>query len=603
MVRQRWSKQAKDKTALLFEMPKVKSIQFIITASFTVITVLVVLFVGLVLYNKFSRTAEQNAFLSNQQIIGQVNYNLESYLKGMTELFNIVDARIQQSPEISGAKLTEQLSTILTTRDDVVSFALFTNQGELITGLPNQEIRKNTGLTQQNWFRSAVENPNHLTFSLPHIQNLYAGQYKWVVSMSKGVTVKLNNQTVNAVLLLDVNFKTIDDLLQRVSLGKKGYVYIIDESAGSIVYHPQQQLIYIGLKYENVEQALKYTYGSYVDRSTGETRLITIKTVNYVGWKTVGVAYMDEVVTTTKEISGFIFWLFLFVIVFVLLTSAYMSARISKPIKRLERSMAKVEQGDFDIHIQVSGKDEVGRLSRRFNLMVSRIGQLRDQIIEEQETKRKNELEVLQAQINPHFLYNTLNSVVRMAGVGRKEEVITMITSLSKFFRISLSKGKTIITVQEELEHVRNYLIIQKMRFKNKFEFEIEAEEAVLACKTLKLILQPIVENAIYHGIESMADVGHIRITAAAVEDRLCLRVQDNGLGIPPQKLQQLLTGVGVGVGVGKAGEAPGVGLRNVHERVKLYFGDTYGVQVESQLEEGTAVTIWIPLVKEEEAL
>jgi two-component system sensor histidine kinase YesM len=276
-----------------------------------------------------------------------------------------------------------------------------------------------------------------------------------------------------------------------------------------------------------------------------------------------------------------------------------MSARISKPIKRLERSMAKVEQGDFDIHIQVSGKDEVGRLSRRFNLMVSRIGQLRDQIIEEQETKRKNELEVLQAQINPHFLYNTLNSVVRMAGVGRKEEVITMITSLSKFFRISLSKGKTIITVQEELEHVRNYLIIQKMRFKNKFEFEIEAEEAVLACKTLKLILQPIVENAIYHGIESMADVGHIRITAAAVEDRLCLRVQDNGLGIPPQKLQQLLTGVGVG----KAGEAPGVGLRNVHERVKLYFGDTYGVQVESQLEEGTAVTIWIPLVKEEEAL
>jgi two-component system sensor histidine kinase YesM len=603
MVRQRWSKQAKDKTALLFEMPKVKSIQFIITSSFTVITVLVVLFVGLVLYNKFSRTAEQNAFLSNQQIIGQVNYNLESYLKGMTELFNIVDARIQQSPEISGAKLTEQLSTILTTRDDVVSFALFTNQGELITGLPNQEIRKNTGLTQQNWFRSAVENPNHLTFSLPHIQNLYAGQYKWVVSMSKGVTVKLNNQTVNAVLLLDVNFKTIDDLLQRVSLGKKGYVYIIDESAGSIVYHPQQQLIYIGLKYENVEQALKYTYGSYVDRSTGETRLITIKTVNYVGWKTVGVAYMDEVVTTTKEISGFIFWLFLFVIVFVLLTSAYMSARISKPIKRLERSMAKVEQGDFDIHIQVSGKDEVGRLSRRFNLMVSRIGQLRDQIIEEQETKRKNELEVLQAQINPHFLYNTLNSVVRMAGVGRKEEVITMITSLSKFFRISLSKGKTIITVQEELEHVRNYLIIQKMRFKNKFEFEIEAEEAVLACKTLKLILQPIVENAIYHGIESMADVGHIRITAAAVEDRLCLRVQDNGLGIPPQKLQQLLTGVGVGVGVGKAGEAPGVGLRNVHERVKLYFGDTYGVQVESQLEEGTAVTIWIPLVKEEEAL
>ncbi|KPV55292.1 histidine kinase, partial [Paenibacillus sp. A3] len=400
----------------------------------------------------------------------------------------------------------------------------------------------------------------------------------------------------NAVLLVDFNFKTIDDLCRRVSLGKKGYVYIIDESAGNIVYHPQQQLIYIGLKYENVEQALKYTYGNYLDSSSGDMRLITIATVNNIGWKIIGVSYMDEIVTAKKEIGGFIAWLLLFVVVFVLLISAFMSAKISQPIRRLERSMSKVEQGVFDIHIQVQGDDEVGRLSRRFNYMVARIRELMGQIIREQEAKRRGELEVLQAQIHPHFLYNTLNSVVRLAGGGKSEEVITMITALSKFFRISLSKGRTVISIQDELEHVRNYLIIQKMRYKNKFEFAIEAEPEVLGCRTLKLILQPIVENAIYHGIEMMADEGFIRITAELVGEKVRLQVIDNGLGIPADKLERLLTGEAA------SGEGSSVGLRNVHERIRLGYGEAYGLEIESQLEEGTTVTLWIPAVRTEGA-
>lgn len=156
-----------------------------------------------------------------------------------------------------------------------------------------------------------------------------------------------------------------------------------------------------------------------------------------------------------------------------------MSARISRPIKRLERSMRRVEQGDFDLHVPVGGEDEVGRLSRQFNVMVGRIGELVEQNIREQEAKRRSELEVLQSQINPHFLYNTLNTVVRMAGAGKGEDVVTMITSLSKFFRISLSRGQNIIPVADELDHVRNYLIIQKVRYKNQFEFQITADEQV----------------------------------------------------------------------------------------------------------------------------
>jgi len=572
-----------------------KSIQFLIMASFTAMTVLVVVLVSIVLYNKFNRTAENNAFLSNQQVIYQVASNLEYYIRSMTVVFSSVEYEIKAAGELPDKALTERMNTIFRTREDLVTIGLFTESGQRITSLPAADMRGNTHLTSQSWFRSAVENPNHLSFSIPHVQNLFKSSYKWVVSMSKGIKLPLaNGEEMNAVLLVDVNFKMIDDLSRSVKLGQKGYAYIIDDSAGNIIYHPQQQLIYAGLKYENVEQALKYTYGSYFDDSTGVDRLITIQTVSNVGWKIVGVSYMDEIVTTQKEINTFLFWLLLAVLAFVLLITLYMSAKISQPIKRLEKSMQLVERGNFDIHIPIRRDDEVGRLSRRFNLMVNRIRELMNQNIYEQEAKRKSELEVLQSQIHPHFLYNTLNSVVRMAGTGKNEDVITMITSLSRFFRISLSRGERFIPVADELEHIRHYLIIQKMRYKNKFEFEIDAEEAALQCRTLKLVLQPLVENAIYHGIEPSVDQGLIRIRAGIEEGKLMLRVEDNGIGIPPAKLKTLLTETSLG-----NDEGTGIGLRNVHERIRLNYGEEYGLHIESEREEGTTVTVRLPCRQE----
>ncbi|MDF2647890.1 MAG: sensor histidine kinase [Paenibacillus sp.] len=574
---------------VMLDTMRVKSIQFTITMSFILITVIVMLIVSLVLYNKFSRTAEESAFLNTQQVIEQVQFNLEYYIKGMADTFEVVDAKIAKSRGIPTDKLLEQLETIASTREDIVSIHLFTADGGLVTGIPTTEMRKNTRLLEQSWFKSALDNPNHLTFSLPHIQNLFNDPYKWVVSMSKGVSIEQNGKWVDAVLLVDINFKTLDDVFRTVSLGKKGYVYIIDDSAGNIVYHPQQQLIYIGLKYENVEQALKFSYGKYMDISDGESRLNVVRTVSNIGWKIIGVSYMDEMVTTRKEISTFMIWLLVIVLVFILLISSFMSARISQPIKRLKKSMEMVEKGHFDTYIHVRGADEVEQLSRRFNLMVSRVRELMDQSIHEQETKRKNELEVLQSQINPHFLYNTLNSVVRMVGNGKNEDVVKTITSLSKFFRISLSKGKNIITIGEEIEHIRNYLIIQKMRYKDKFDYKIQVDDEVLPYKTLKLILQPFVENALYHGIEYMVDEGLIHILVGKDNEKILFEIRDNGVGMSEETLKNILTGQV------KSEKGSGVGLRNVHERIQLYFGSEYGVKVESELEEGTTVKIWIP--------
>jgi two-component system sensor histidine kinase YesM len=309
------------------------------------------------------------------------------------------------------------------------------------------------------------------------------------------------------------------------------------------------------------------------------------------------VAYLDEIMTTRQEVNGYLIRVLLVVLVLVILVSLFLSSSLTRPIRRMERKMKAVERGDFNVELPIEGPLEVERLSRRFNLMVNKIRTLMSEIIHEQEQKRRLELEALQAQINPHFLYNTLNSVVRMVGMSRNEEVITMITSLSRLFRISLSQGKTIITVREELEHAHHYLTIQQMRFKRKFNFSMNADEDTLECLTLKLVLQPLIENAIVHGIEYHMDEGCIEIRVYRENDKLVFRITDNGVGMTEEQMSKLL----VGSPIVKSGAGSGVAVRNVHDRIQLYYGEAYGLEFNSELEEGTTVWIRIPLQWERE--
>ncbi|MFD5020641.1 sensor histidine kinase [Paenibacillus sp. NPDC058367] len=566
---------------------KLRSIQVTITLTFTSVAVLVAVVVSLMLYNKFAKTAEENANMNMQQIIEQVNYNLELYVKGMRNIFETAEDQITNSPSVDSALLMERMAMLMGSREDLVSAAVFTPQGKYVVGTAGQKLRSNTQLETQSWFTTA-KRTSEISYSAPHIQNLFKGQYIWVVSISKLIQYQENGVLKTGILLMDFNFRTIDELSKQVKLGKRGYAYILDQ-LGNIVYHPQQQLIYAGLKYENVEPVLEYAYRSYLDESTGEKRFITVRTLEQTGWKIVGVAYYDEIVTTKRDLNNFLSWFLAVVILCVIIVSVFLSARIARPIRKLERTLQQVGEGDLNTRIDVSGAYEVEQLSKRFNLMLQRIRQLMDQIIYEQETKRKGELEVLQSQINPHFLYNTLNSVIRLAERGKTEEVVTMIQSLSKFFRISLSKGNNMITVQEELDHIRHYLVIQSFRFKNKFRYEIIAQDEVLQCQTIKLILQPIVENALYHGIEMMPDEGLISIQAELKDNLVIIRISDNGLGMSKETMKVILTGGS------KSMSGSGVGVRNVNERIELYYGREYGLSFESEIEEGTTVTLIFP--------
>ncbi|WP_397386313.1 sensor histidine kinase [Paenibacillus sp. RRE4] len=583
------------KLRLVVRSSKVSSIRSIITWSFSIFIVLVLTIMAILLHDKFTQAAERSAELSTRQIVDQVSYNLEDYVRSMSHLYRAIEEHMLRDGTWEGEQVDKQLDTLLSSREDIISITLLDADGQLLKNRPAAELKRSAHVTQQGWFQSALRVPNHLSFSLPHIQNMYAGPYQWVVSMSKGITIKQQGQEKQVILLVDINFKQMDELSSRVSLGQRGYVYIIDESAGNIVYHPQQQLMYMGLKKENIEQALVAT-GSYEDEADGQKRLNTVKSVANIGWKIVGVAYLDEIMTTRQEVNGYLIRVLVVVLVLVIVVSLFLSSSLTRPIRLMERKMKAVERGDFNVELPITGPLEVERLARRFNLMVNKIRNLMDEIIHEQEQKRRLELEALQAQINPHFLYNTLNSVVRMVGMSRNDEVITMITSLSRLFRISLSQGKTIITVREELEHARHYLTIQQMRFKNKFTFTIHADEQVLDCLTLKLILQPLIENAIVHGIEYHMDEGRIEVHVQREEQILVFRITDNGVGMSEEQMEGLLSGRPVV----KSGAGSGVAVRNVHDRIRHYYGERYGLEFASELEEGTTVWIRIPVQEEE---
>ncbi|MCV4231693.1 sensor histidine kinase [Virgibacillus sp. LDC1] len=574
------------------------SIQSIIMWSFSAFILLIVIVVAVLLFNKFSRSAEQSVFLNAQQIVDQVSYNLEDYVDGMAQLYRAIEENMLADGQWDDDQVTQQLNTIMRSRDDIVSIALFNEQGDMLRNHPAIPVKPSARVTEQSWFHSAMRVSNHLSFSLPHVQNLYDHTFEWVVTMSKGITVVHNGEPTYVILLVDINFKKIDELSSRISLGKRGYAYIIDEGAGNIVYHPQQQLIYMGLRNESVERALTSS-DSYIDESDGVKRLNTVKSVVNIGWKIVGVSYLDEIMTTREEVNRYLIQVVAIVLVLAIVVSLILSAMLTRPIRRMGRTMKAVERGDFNVKLPMRGPLEVVQLSSRFNLMLDKIRQLMKQIVKEQESKRRYELEALQAQINPHFLYNTLNSVVRMVGMSKKEEVITMITSLSKLFRLSLSKGKTSISVREELEHARHYLTIQQMRYKQKFDFMIEADEAAQSCYTLKLVLQPLIENAIVHGIEYMVDQGHIHITAAINGDLLEMTVTDNGVGMSPAMVERILE-----VEALRQHPAPfintagsGVAVRNVHDRIQLYYGHRFGLEFESELEVGTTVRIRIPVI------
>ena len=326
-------------------------------------------------------------------------------------------------------------------------------------------------VTGEEWFQNTLERTDNLHFSMPHVQYIFdnsENQYRWVITLTRAVEITKGTSTDQGVLLVDITYGSLQYMLDNIMLGNQGYLYLLS-SGGGLIYHPKMQMIDAGLEAENVRAAAGYRDGNYRESYRGEKRDIVVKSVGYTGWKIIGVTPdrgFSLSGVKTKLFFVFVAGLFLFLLA---ITNAYISSKITAPIQELEKSVNALEEGQLDAQIYQGGSYEIQHLGRSIGDMAKRIQTLMDDIVAEHESKRKREFDTLQSQINPHFLYNTLDIIVWMIENEQKQEAVKVVTALARFFRISLSKGKSIIPVRDELEHVRNYLMIQQTRFKNKF--------------------------------------------------------------------------------------------------------------------------------------
>ena len=577
------------------------SIQMVLSLSFTAVAAAGMLLMSVSLIWRFSAVNEQLVAENSRRVLAQANLNLDSYLRRMMRISDTVYYRSIKNTDLAEEDLTGDLALLYEeNRDDLVSLAVFDGDGALVSAVPLTALKRDAETADSDWFQAASQSMENLHFSTPHVQNIFDDPdypYRWVVSLSRHVQLTRDGATEGGVLLVDMSFSGIEQVCRDVTLGSGGYLYLID-GGGELIYHPRQQLIYAGLLEENNRAAADYRDGSRQEIFQGRSRQVTVKTVGYTGWKLVGVAPAESWFAASPQLPLFGLTLLLFSIFLMAFLNFLISARISDPILRLERSIRELDKGLANVEIEEGGCYEVQRLSHAVASMVSTMRYLMDDIVRQEGQKRRSELEVLQSQINPHFLYNTLDSVIWMTESGQRQEAIQMVTSLARLFRISLSKGKSIIPLADELEHARHYMNIQQIRFKNRFTTEIQAKPGTEGLYTLKLIIQPLLENAVYHGMASAEDDGIIRVTAYREGEDLLIDVEDNGLGMRPELAASLLDEDRPEVRT----QGSGIGVRNVHQRVSLTFGEGYGLTIFSEPDEGTLARIRLPALSQEEA-
>lgn len=547
-----------------------------VVVSLVLTALIAVLFFSVQLYEN---SVEQNATISSEQAVVQMVNTVEDYVENMAEDMKLISGYMRKAE----GERDEFFQSFMEIRSDVVAIMTYDMEGKLIDCWSNGRKPKGQFLKDLSYQEGSREGA--LSISTPHVESLLEEYYPWVVTISQ----KMMDETGKELqVFMDIRFSRITHYVDDVGIGKHGYCFI-EDTEGNLVYHPQQQLIYSGLKEEMTKELKSLSDGSY----TRSNVIYTIRTLQNCNWRIVGVSYVDELITdrvaNMVRICGI---LLLLVFLTAILSGVLFSRMFAKPATRLTTAMREFEKDAENFQfVPVQGTREIAELSSSFGHMVVRIQQLMEQVRQEEISLRKTELNALQSQINPHFLYNTLDSIAWMCEEERTKEAVEMVNALARLFRISISKGHELITLEKELQHAQSYLKIQNYRYKNQFTYQFDVENSCLSYLCNKITLQPIIENAIYHGIDRMVDEGRIEIKIYEEEKAIVMVVTDNGVGMSKEQCAEILHR--------EAGDRTGIGIKNVNDRIQIYFGEEYGLRITSELDEGTRVEIRIPKIQE----
>lgn len=582
---------------------KIKSIRLAMLVSFSTLIV-IALFIFLLISLDYTKdTVLDNSIEYTTQLIEQMNYQIESYVDYMENITVLVtnhdgvneylfenDLKEEEKNKLIDDILT-QFNLISKARDDIYNIALLSNNNRYIINNGIDELNTNVNINNLDWYNEAIGDPGKAILSSSHVQNLVKNDYKWVITLCINIRNPYTNEA-SGIFFIDLNYDAIIDLCEANSMTEKGYIFILDEK-GNIVYHPQQQLLYSGLKEERISEVLNSESGYFVTEEN-DSKLYTISVSEKTGWTTVGVEEVSELMKNSNETQLIYLVVAILLLIAVVAISAAVSNEISRPIKVLKDSMELVKQGQLETaNIQSIPNNEIGSLSVSFNIMIDEIKNLMDRIVYEQKEKRKSELRALQSQINPHFLYNTLDSIIWMAEADKTEEVVIMTSALSKLLRQSISNENEELTIAQEISYINSYLTIQQMRYNDILEYDIDFDEELYNEKILKLTIQPIVENAIYHGIKFVGTKCLLQVEGRSVGQDIVIKIIDNGIGMSKDQLNRVFDTHKVNY------KARGIGIYNVKRRIQLHYGNNYGLEVESELNKGTIVTITIPKKRE----
>lgn len=419
-----------------------------------------------------------------------------------------------------------------------------------------------------------------------------------VISIIAPIKQRVTHEVIGFIVI-DLDDQMIEQYYNNITIGKTGFFYVTDQS-GKPIFWPEARVDDLPSP-DSLLQNIVAPRGSFTQPLRNEKHFFVYTTSNMTGWNIVGIAPLKEVIADAIEIRLLIIVSVVLSAVFAIALYISLTQRIIRPLQLLKTKMRKAADGYLEAKIKTSGHDEITDLSNSFNTMLENIKLLIEKNNREQEQVKKAELRTLQAQINPHFLYNTLESIIWMAEARQNEKVVALVKAMSQFFRISLNKGKDWVSIKTELDHAKSYLTIQQMRYYDILTYEIEVAEEVYPYPILAITLQPLIENALYHGIKNKRGMGKIRVTGQIENEHyILLTVEDNGIGITPERLQDirenLTTPKDYSSAQHDAGlQESGFGLFNVHQRLRLYFGEPCGLILESNYGEGARISVRIP--------
>ncbi len=597
-------------------------IRYKLIIHFLLISILPSIGLGLLIGWTVDRIVEDQSNQNTVQLISKVNSALENDVENLQKITYLIsfDPGVQSflsgqmkemgqtgngtaNGESAEYNIRKFLQGFTTLSSEIAGIMLVNSEGDFISN--EMYSRPGTSVTHEEWYKEAVDNKGIFKIiGHPYgraVMSHVDYQESEVVSAVRAI-VEPETQVVQGVVLVDLKLRVIAEKARDVTLGKTGYLTVVDNN-GDMIYAPQHPFM------TNIPVELfTETSGITSEKVDGRHLQLIYRTSPFTGWTTLGVFPMDESAYGVREIT-FNVVTFVFVVCMLGMTASfYLAYSISRPIGQLASFMSKAQSGDLTIRYWGDRSDEIGRLGRSFNTMLAQISRLLSLSELQERQKREAELRSLQAHIKPHFLYNTLDTIHWMARSRGAEDIAEVVQSLSKLFRLGLSKGSDIIPLSDELEHIVSYLKIQHVRYSSKLAYSIEADVQLQELYVLKLLLQPVVENAIYHGIKERRGPGHISIEVTEREGDLFLTVRDNGKGMPPERLamlKQKLESVG-GESESAEVEQPipdstgsGYGILNVQARIRLTYGAPYGLHIESELGVGTVVTVQHPMIRD----